>query len=381
MLLITSSALAVYRRCPREYRYRYLDRRRPRKRPEALVLGSAVHAALEAWLRAVQMNTRIRSATGSADVCVDPLVNALSAFDEYIAANVDDEDPELDEYAIAKAQVMVEGYHARWHAKFEALEVVAVEVRFECALRNPSSDRSSRTFRLAGKVDAVVHIDGRLYLVEHKTTSADLAPSSDYWTRLRMDGQVSVYTAGVRASGYRVEGCLYDVLRKPGTRPLLTTPKENRRYTKGKSCKICRKAARDAGQWPKTTPPTPPPKPTHDCAECDQPRLHKDQRLEDESVDAYRSRLRHAVAAAPESYYGQGMVVRTDDEMAEHDMDTWLQARALRDSSRFDGWPKNPDGCVRFNRRCAYWGVCTHTASLDGDEFESTDAHPELSNG
>jgi hypothetical protein len=38
-------------------------------------------------------------------------------------------------------------------------------------------------------------------VVEHKTSSEDVTPGSFYWSRLRMDGQVSVYFDGARALG------------------------------------------------------------------------------------------------------------------------------------------------------------------------------------
>ena len=41
--------------------------------------------------------------------------------------------------------------------------------------------------------------DGRLALIEHKTTASDLAPDSDYWMRLRCNDQVYQYVLGARA--------------------------------------------------------------------------------------------------------------------------------------------------------------------------------------
>mgnify|MGYP007001753624 CR=1 FL=1 len=51
------------------------------------------------------------------------------------------------------------------------------------------------------------------------TTSEDIGRGTDYWRRLRMDGQVSIYYAGSAALGYPADLCLYDVLRKPSLRP------------------------------------------------------------------------------------------------------------------------------------------------------------------
>jgi hypothetical protein len=47
-----------------------------------------------------------------------------------------------------------------------------------------------------------------------------------------MDGQVSTYFDGAASLGLDVAGCIYDVIGKPGIRPLQATPVEARKYTK-----------------------------------------------------------------------------------------------------------------------------------------------------
>jgi hypothetical protein len=49
---------------------------------------------------------------------------------------------------------MIRGYHARWSG--DALEVVAIEREFVAPLVNPTTGAASRTFCLAGKLDAIV---------------------------------------------------------------------------------------------------------------------------------------------------------------------------------------------------------------------------------
>ena len=72
---------------------------------------------------------------------------------------------------------------------------------------------------MAGKIDGlgVLH-DGRLALVEHKTTSSDVSPDSNYWIRLRANPQVMQYILAARALGWDVSVVLYDVTRKPSIR-------------------------------------------------------------------------------------------------------------------------------------------------------------------
>jgi hypothetical protein len=69
-------------------------------------------------------------------------------------------------------------------------------------LINPATGRASQTRQLGGKLDVLVRDqDSRALIIEHKTSSEDLGPGSDYWRRLRMDPQISTYFVGARALG------------------------------------------------------------------------------------------------------------------------------------------------------------------------------------
>jgi hypothetical protein len=77
----------------------------------------------------------------------------------------------------------------------------------------------SRSFDSAGKIDGLgVLQDGRLALVEHKTTSDSVDTGSDYWLRLRLNQQVMQYVVAARALGWDVQMILYDVTKKPSIR-------------------------------------------------------------------------------------------------------------------------------------------------------------------
>src|SRR5690606_32440122 len=88
-------------------------------------------------------------------------------------------------------------------------------------------------WRLAGKIDKIVRLpDGRTAIMEHKTTSDSIASDSDYWARLRLDSQISLYVLAARELGYDVQTVLYDVVRKPRHERYRATPPELRKYKK-----------------------------------------------------------------------------------------------------------------------------------------------------
>jgi PD-(D/E)XK nuclease superfamily len=325
--LLTTSEMKTFRRCVREHHIAYELGMRGLGDVESLRFGTLFHLGLEAWWRALWAQQEGRET-------IAPLTAAVDAMA-----------PEaVDEFDLVRAGVLLQGYDARWVG--EDLDVLAVEQEFRTPLVNPETGKESRTFELAGKIDAIVRRrrDGLVFIVEHKSSSEDLGPESKYWRRLTLDTQVSVYYAGARSLGYDVAGCIYDVAGKPRHAPLKATPEESRKYTKDG-------------------------------------RLYANQRAEDETPEEYRQRLTAAIGENPDKYYQRGEVVRLEAEEHDAGYDNWQTARALRDAQLMSRWPRNPDGCERYGRICAYFDVCTGIASLeDPTRFERVqNVHQELS--
>lgn len=301
--ILTASRLGAARACQRLHHYRYELGYRPLEDAHALRFGQLVHRGLEAWWTA-EAGERLEAA------------HALLRGEE------------ADPFERVRAEELLRGYDVRWGG--EAYELLAAEVPFEAALRNPLTGHVSRTWRLAGKVDAVVRDvrDGRVLLVEHKTSSEDISPGSLYWRRLRLDGQVSVYYEGAAALGYDVQGCIYDVLGKPQLRP----------YKPSK------------------------------------------QRPAAETPEEFRARVNEELASNPLRYYERAEVVRLESEMTEALWDVWQLAQQIREAQLAERAPRNPDACMRWGRVCPYFDVCTGAADLtDESRFARSDnVHPEL---
>lgn len=350
--LLTTSRARAFQRCPRYHHIRYDLGYRTAEDSGPLAFGSLFHRALEAWWTARREL-------------------ALEAALEQLSLEVD-----ADPFDRVRAEVLIEGYDARW--RDEPIETVAVEAVFELELVNPETGAASRTWRLAGKVDAIARRSGALWLVEHKTSSEDISPGTPYWSKLRLDTQVSNYMRGAAALGYQVEGCIYDVVGKPGIRPGLATPVEERKYTqpKDKACPECKKkGARPAPH-------------VVDGLECVDGRivtdpggrLYANMRDTDETPHEFRTRLREHLAERPERYYQRGDVLRLQDEVTEAQWELWQTARSIRDAQLADRHPRYPDACFRFNRACEFFDVCTGSASLDDVSrfVREDDPHTEL---
>lgn len=319
--LISVSEIKAFRRCPREHRLAYGLGIRPLESHRNARFGTLVHHGLEAWWKSKG----------------ERLESALKAIVRVGG----------DPYEQVKAEIMLHGYDARWGDV--EMEVLHVEVEFRAPLVNPATGAPSRTYELGGKLDAVVRMGGRVYVVEHKTSGEDISPGSDYWRRLRMDAQVSTYFVGARALGVDPEACLYDVLGKPTIRPSQVPVLD------ADGVKIVQDAAgqrvrtKDGKKW-------------RESADSGQGFVLQTRA---ETPEEFGQRLADTIDKDPEHYFARGEVYRLKADEDDAAADTWATARSIREAETLKRWPRNPDACVRYGNACAYWDVCTGVARTD----------------
>lgn len=294
--LLTASRMASFLSCPRKHFWRYEVGLRRATDTDALRFGSAWHAAMEARWQGL---------------------DCTMAFDRAIKDKT-----ELDELQVATLSGLLAAYYT-WY-KHDPIKTVHPEVEFRHALAG------SRTFDCAGKIDglAVLH-DERLALVEHKTAGCDIGPESDYWLRLKGNGQVMQYVLAARALGWDVEVVIYDVTRKPAIRQ-----KQN------------------------------------------------------ETPEQFGDRLAADAQERPDFYFARREVPILDDDLAEFEVQRQVLARQIlscRGESRRahrpeHGWPRNVGEMTC--KYCDYAGFCLQNAAVDAQHppsgFTVGEAHSEL---
>lgn len=325
--LLSNSSLNTFRRCPREYYFRYVLLRKTRSKAAALRFGTLFHVALNAWW-----------ACAGLELPAVRLMAALRAIDEHVARS----DNESDPYETAKAKCLMAGYTARWGD--ESLETLAVEKNFRIPIVDECYD-------LGGSIDAIVKTrTGRVRNVEHKTTSSDISVGSNYWRHVvTMDPQVSTYMNAARVLGFDPHDTLYDVIRKPAIVPQLATPEESRKYT-----------------VPSKKEPI--------------PRLYKGHREIDETVEEYETRLTADIAARPSWYFARMAIVRLENDDAAHAQDVNDTAAFITFAETRNRWPRAPSACERFGRLCEYHDVCSGITTIDDSSRFATKEyqHEEL---
>jgi hypothetical protein len=370
--VLSNSAIACYRACPRQFKYRYVAKRRPKRDSEALRFGSLFHCGLNAWWITI----------GDAG---DKYAAAIFAMRDRAGIAMPDElaSDSFEAFDLIKAEELVLGYTARWGD--EVYRTLAVERVFDVPLVNPETGSPSTRYRVSGALDALAERleDRAIVHVEHKTTSSDLGAGSDYWRKVSaLDSQVSTYQAALKALGISAGETLYDVVRKVDLKPYKETVEKSYTKEKSRACKFCTKKGNPPG--------------IHKVSGDDEPdlfcngegrvitdpggRLHANQHEADETPGEYRLRIRAHIELNPERYFARGPIVRLERDEEEHARDIWQTAAMIRLSENSGSFPRNPGACERFHRLCEYFEVCSGNTSIDDDSrFRTAEhAHEEL---
>jgi len=313
MNLLTNSRAGTFRTCPRKHYLRYELGIAPEQESAALRVGRGFHALQEFF------------AGGDSPESAQALLQ------------------DLDPYEQALVAAMFTVHRERWSAD-PPHEVVASELSFELPLRNPETGAASPIWRRAGVIDKIYRVDGRLLIKDYKTTTEDISPASDYWTRLMLDQQMTIYVDAARELGYDVQGIFYDVAVRPMHRPKMATPADQRKYTK-------------AGT------------------------LYAAQREVDETPDEYCARVADAMREDMGRYFVRHEIARLDSDLEDVRYEQWCQQLAIREGQRSGRWMRNPSACAGLYR-CPYLNICHQhltpdTPAPDGFRILA-DVHPEL---
>lgn len=284
---LTNSRMSVMKACLRKHYFAYELGIRKDRKSSALHLGGAFHVGQEA-----------RAGGASSD---DAISCALESYAQ-IPAWANPREWACEAQTVA---ALLRGYFQFW--ALDEWKVIAAEQIFDLSIINPETKAAARIFRLGGKLDKIVELpDGRLALVEYKTASN---PNEDYWNKLKIDSQISLYMYAARRLGFNVQTVIYDVTSKPGLKPLRATPEENRKYKKDGT-------------------------------------LYANLRDRDETPEEYGGRVAADVAAYPSLYFMRREIPRLESDLEEFEWELWQTQQLMRDCQRHGRWYRNSGACL-----------------------------------
>jgi RecB family exonuclease len=325
--LLTYSALNTFRNCPRKYKNRYVDQLRPRERAEALSFGSVIHTSIELWYRSQNSEFRLQ----------DVLAYIDDAFENRV----------VDENLLAQwhlATAMMRGYADRY--AHEDFEIVEVEKEFVGEIRNPDTGRQSQTFRIAGKVDAIVRSHDGMYLLEHKTASTI---DGNYLDKLWTDTQIALYCHYLRELGYPIVGVIYNVLLK-------SRLKQGRGETE-QEYEIRKAELAAKNKSGKSTA----------------------IRKVPETGAEFQARLAEWYSR-PESFHRE-FIYLSEDRLSLLQEEVWEITQQYLDAKRRGKWLLNTSNCFSYQRPCEYLAYCQSgfNPNVADNLYEIASPHEELS--
>lgn len=266
--------------------------------------------------------------------------------------------PADDERTIlAKTKVIAQmtGYDAKYA---DAGTVASsIEDEFCLPIVNPDTGKPSRNFTQAGRIDVNVRtMQGLRMVMDHKTSSMDIAdPASAYWRQLAIDSQVNMYALACWQRNEKIDGSIWDVIRKPTIRPaniskeLKTDP--TREGTLGEIANVGtyyrRQITDTEREWALTTG------------------------RENESL--YGKRLTADCLSRPTYYYQRRTVPRLDADILAWAEELWIIAKDIRETQlradacerREMAWYRNSGACMNYGTPCEYLGLCSGVESPD----------------
>jgi hypothetical protein len=293
-MIHTTSSIREFRTCQQRYHHKYISLIRTVLEGRARLVGTASHSGFDAfWLK-------------------QPFVPDFSN-DFWVT--------DQGQIEQCRVRAMVAAYGERWAADSVEWGAVEAERVFNMQLGG---------FSVSGKLDKLAWCNGRLFLVEHKTT---------YWQRIALDLQMALYQESVEKEFGERPGILYDVVRKPEGNPKLKEKIAKRKSETDADYEARKAAAR-------------------------------------ETLEEFEERLKATMLAEPDTYLVRRMVHKTREQQAgllEEAIAT------MAEIERTQKYARNDAACVSPYGACAYLGVCTGIEQLDSPKFTALgDAHPEL---
>ncbi len=349
--LLTHSRVACAGTCLRKHYFAYeLGIRQDRGTPP-LRMGGAFHVGLDVLNRGDTVEDDDQSDVDGHGLVERAAEKAIESYGVTPDWCITDED--LTDWCVEAEIVkrLVVGYAWRWQD--DLIQCVETEQVFDLPVINPETGAASHLFRRAGKIDKIARLpDGRLAIVEHKTTGKDLSLGSDYWKRLRLDQQISLYMIAAQDLGYPIVTIVYDVIRRPGIRP--------RKLTKAEQ-----KTLAETHFWYG--------EPVTDV------RVGVPER---ETIAMYGARLLVDLQTRPDFYFARQEIPRLDADLDEFRLELWQIAKNLRECQRHGRWFRNTNACLQYNSRCEYFDICSNTVDVQNGPppgfVQLHFVHPEL---
>jgi hypothetical protein len=297
----TYSFWNAFRNCRKLNEWRYIHELVPIASDPALSFGSLIHRSLEVW----HLHRDLEA--------------ALDVIDRELPERARDERQRRDWHL---ATAMMRGYAKRYPT--EDFEVVALEKTFQGPITNPATGAASRTFVLAGRVDGIVRMDGRNYLLENKTAASI---DASYLEKLWTDFQIALYSHYVSETlGLPISGVVYNILGKTRLQQGIGETEDE---FEARRAELIAKSKTGRSSAKRKLP---------------------------ESDDEFQERL--AEKYADPAMFHREEILLSQDRVENLRSELWELTQAYLEARRRGVYYENSSYCFSFRRPCAYFALC-----------------------
>ena len=229
---ISNNSASTFRSCPRKFNLEYREKLRSVYDNVSLYFGVAIHETLHYYFKECQDIDMAVEYFGS---IFDGKINDKQIMWTTNKIRKDGGDFKDAETCREYGEKMIRAYLEYWLDENMGMKVLESEIEFEFELpvgiafsKNIvraedgylSNGVKVKTIKYTGIIDKIVEIDGKIYVMDHKTLSQRY--STDF---VNNDMAMTGYILGAESLGYKADGIIYDYLMK------LKEPKFERVYT------------------------------------------------------------------------------------------------------------------------------------------------------
>lgn len=346
---LSASSIARFKACPERFRLADEEKLRPIEESDALRVGTNYHDLQE------------RRQLGHS---FEDIVTWLHAKYEHVPGH-----KTAHEWATEREMLLAMFMGHQWYWQGDGMETLATEQWFELPVHHPDTGLPLPMTEVLrhGKIDRLIQHEGRLAIGEYKTTG--ISNMEDFWPRLKMDTQASMYDLALHdavAGGIfelpdlPLGGTFYDVSRKPKIKPRKLTQKATHDFTvsqeyEGRKFEVVwepRQIGKEMvagwlvnGWWAQATP----------GAKAETYSIQ-------ETPEMYGARLLADIQDRPDWYYARREIGRTDRERQQFRHTLYHLYRNIKWQQDTGNWWQDESRCDDFGG-CDFAPICKYGQS------------------
>ena len=375
-IVLSASAISTLKACPVKYYNRYILGIRPKEDTESLRMGNSWHGGQEImylkpeqecpWCKDQPLQTcPLCLGTGKIDDPLDAMVRWMNSRYDTLFPGMPREAKEIERSTILHALFAYRYYYER-----QPVDVITTELPFRIPLIDPRTRKAIPGVVIGGKLDKLITFANTPSVMEHKSTSDDLAPESGYWGHLRLDTQSTIYLYacqrlqadgllepyGIKTTDLPVGSVLYDVWRKPQIKPKKLSQADTAAFVESGKYFDRDFEIETIGE---------PDHPfTIDGEPCEGERLKSGAPVIRETPDMFGSRLFDEIQQQPDRYFARRLLTRTSEEIERFEWELFSLYQSIASHIESDSWFHNEHQCDSYGH-CDYCQFCFTGQTLD----------------